>query len=234
MTTTKTKPRTSKRPKRQQTLHSAATALEDGSVETVARAIEDEEEVVSGDKTRLKRLLEEVNDLRSREKVAHAEHQEIVKDRKAAQLELEKAVGEIVNCTPGPLFDGKPGTNGKHVPVEQDDSWKTVTLEQAMPDLPLSILAKLENGETKHGERIAFKTLGELAAWQAKADSQLGNIKGLGPANAAKVEEALDTFWTRRNAVADVVQEVAEATKEPETATADDASEDNEVTESRE
>jgi len=64
-------------------------------------------------------------------------------------------------------------------------AWREVKLETLdIPDGSLQCLYAAE-----------LETLGDLCDWQRRTEKELGAIKGIGPAKAKKIEEAMDRFW---------------------------------------
>ena len=99
-----------------------------------------------------------------------------------------------------PLFnqpaEAKPAETTSQEPEDaevEDDSWKIISLDQALRDVPESVIEKLAENEPP------LRTMGELTAW-LNADqgrNKLTDVKGIGRAKADQIEEALAAFWGR-------------------------------------
>ena len=103
-------------------------------------------------------------------------------DRAEAHREilLQKAMGD---AEPLPLFDG----NG------DGEDWKGVALSNlTAPPISDKILKCLTDA--------GLNTIVELAEIQAGDGFQLRSIKGVGPAGATEIENALEGFWVHQDA----------------------------------
>ncbi len=106
-----------------------------------------------------------------------------------------------------PLFDSVPGAaeavaNSPEIPdgskSEDDDEWRLLAIDENLV-LPKSLFEKLR-------DKLEIITLGDLCDFLggkiAKYPHGWGSAKGcgIGPANATKIEDAMEAFWTERNA----------------------------------
>lgn len=131
---------------------------------------------------------------------AKAEANELKKAFEATVERLRKKIREAKSSSEFPLVDmaSKSGSqNATQVIIsgetqEIDESWKLVTIDEAMPDLPKHIREKLQAAE--------LPTMGDLANFVAAdgGKKRLTDIPGIGEKSAEKIEEAQMAFFERR------------------------------------
>lgn len=153
--------------------------------------------------------------LDSKEEAEAAKGQE-KKDKAAYDASLE-VITAIIRAEEEelPLFP-KGGSVAEGL-APTDDSWRKVPLSDL--EISAAILSKLTDA--------GIETIGALADYTKDGRNQVTDIKGLGPAKATAIDEALDTFWAEWNRPSEFSVEEAEDDAE-EGAEPDDAGEKEE------
>lgn len=124
-------------------------------------------------------------------------------EKKKAYDALVDSLIEATRDQPMPLFG--ENKNGVHPSVngDGDESWREVSI--ATLGLPAGLVAKLKDAN--------IEILGQLANFTSEGNI-LEQIAGVGQAAARKIEKAVERYWeTQKKAAAEVVKEVATATK---------------------
>lgn len=151
-----------------------------------------------------RKILEEVNGLSDEadslereweEAKAHAS--ELKKEFEAVVERLRKKIREAKSAGEFPIVDLAASANSAvqaspAQAADDDESWKSVAIDEAMPDLPKHIREKIQAAE--------LPTMGDLANFVAVdgGKKRLIDIPGVGEKSAEKIEEAQMAFFERR------------------------------------
>lgn len=174
----------------------------DGEVETAAddtktdTDLSDDDAPEESDTSIAAKLLKEIQD--SYDGCAEAEQEFIMAKEHAASLKKiwegrvdthmalvkRSKNGEVQ----GELLDGAEPYDGQ-ASDQQDESWKDLSLGEALLGVPAGIIDKLADAE--------LRTMGELTAFSSE-QRLLTDVPGIGQLKADKIEEALTAFWERR------------------------------------
>jgi len=113
----------------------------------------------------------------------HNIHKGHAKEYKA---EFDSLVGQLRDkcrslSDPMPLYE----TNGH----AEADGWRTIPIDEALPDLPAAVRQRLTEAE--------LPTVGSIADYTA-AEKRLTDLPGIGKAKAELIEKSLERFWEKR------------------------------------
>lgn len=136
---------------------------------------------------------EEVEDAKEVLKLAKARHE-------AAVTRVMRLIDEARVPPERTLFDDEPNFRSEPTPSSEsqtDDSWRIVSLNEVLAELPEGIRASLREAD--------LTTMGQLADFTE--DNPLTDLAGIGPTKAEKIEQALEAFWERWRAAGGVTDE---------------------------
>jgi hypothetical protein len=122
---------------------------------------------------------------------------EIIHERKLLESEKQMELSFDEPDEHDPNKKPKPGASGPISPVTDppppapavDESWRTIQITAALPNLGKKIFEGME--------KLGLHTLGELIDWKnAREHRSWKDIDGLGDAGCTRIDDAMEVFWT--------------------------------------